>query len=52
VAILEISVPKMRLIDDVLFAGFALAATLVGPTLIEPDSLGPPLDNIIVALCC
>ena len=51
-AMFEISVPNMRLIDDVLFAGFALATTLPGPTLIEPDSLGPPLDNIIVALCC
>jgi hypothetical protein len=48
----EISVPKMRLIDYARFAGFALATTLAGPTLIEPDSLGPPLDNIIVALCC
>ena len=51
VAMLEISVPKIRLIEDVRFAGFALAMTLEGPTLNEPDSLGPPPDNIIVALC-
>ena len=48
---LEISVPKIRLIEDVRFAGFALAMTLEGPTLNEPDSLGAPPDNIIVALC-
>jgi hypothetical protein len=48
---LEISVPNIRLIEDVLFAGFALAKTLDGPTLNEPDSLGSPPDNIIVALC-
>ena len=51
VAMLEISVPKILLIEDVRFAGFALATTLDGPTLNEPDSLGSPPDNIIVALC-
>ena len=51
VAMLEISVPKILLIEDVRFAGFALATTVYGPTLKEPGSLGPP-DNIIVALCC
>jgi hypothetical protein len=49
---LEISVPNMRLIDAVRLAGFALATTLEGPTLSEPDSLEPPFESIIVALCC
>lgn len=31
--IFEMSVPKMRLIDDVLLAGFALAATPIAPTV-------------------
>ncbi len=49
---LEISVPKILLIEDVRLAGFALATTLKGPTLSDPESLGTPLGNMSVALCC
>jgi len=50
VAILDISVPKMRLMEEVLLAGLALANTLFDPTINDPFSLVP--ECIIVALCC
>jgi hypothetical protein len=45
VARFDISVPKILLIEDVLFAGFALAAVLI-------DEEAPVPESIIVALCC